>query len=36
MVETKAIGVCVVLPSIPFIVDLRELKGYKNNIKKIT
>lgn len=31
MVETQAIGVCVILPSIPFVVDLRELKSYKQH-----
>lgn len=35
MVETQAVGVCVVLPCIPLIVDLRELKGCKNNIKMV-
>lgn len=33
MVETQAIGVCVILPCILLVVDLRELKCCKSNIK---
>ena len=36
MVETQAIGVCVILPSVPLVVNLRELECYKNNIKMVT
>lgn len=32
MVETQAVGVRVILPCVPLVVDLRELKSYKNNI----
>lgn len=33
MVETQAVGICVVLPCKLLVVDLRELKSYKSNIK---
>lgn len=35
MVETQGIGICVILPSVHLVVDLRELKGYNNNNIKI-
>lgn len=31
MVETEAVGVCVILPSVPLVVDLRELKSYRQH-----
>lgn len=34
MVKTQSIGICVILPSVPLIVDLRELESYREENSK--
>lgn len=33
MVKTQGIGVCVILPTVPPVVDIRKLKCYKTKKK---
>lgn len=34
VVETQAVGVCVILSAVPVVVDLRELERYTKKILK--